>query len=276
MPLLTNTLPREDEIEGLDPDNPVDDQSFVGRFTVTARVDVGSKSVVPSYGPEDDARILTTCEKFFEKYGYAYAAWYLEAEGISVVRIDGTPWRQHEILKLQSKDGKSLGKNQAHGELAKAFLDQGVSASYAKAGQDGSAYGRVIEFGSHTVGKKPYEKTLRLWPKQVFDEGYVYDGEVREITPKSQDEADAGVPIDGGASAAKLSEPEVVEILCSILHGVNKTDMLNVILEEPRLRGVATVFGVPIVESATDESLADVLSENKAMTVSGGGVLQRA
>ena len=152
----------------------------------------------------------------------------------------------------------------------------GVSASYAKAGGADSAYGRVFEFGSHVVGKKPYEKTLRLWPKAIFDEGYVYDGDVREITPKPQDEgADAGVPADGGTSS-KVSEEDAIAVLQEILHGTKPEDMLNVILEDSRLRGVASVFGVPLVESATDESLAQVLTENKAMSLSGGGVLQRA
>lgn len=280
MPLDTSTIPSDDELKDLgDPDNPIDDRAMVAKLTVTARVDIGTSSVVPSYGAEDNARILEICRNYAEKASnYQFAVWFLEAEGISVVRTDGQPFRQHEVIKIQSSEGKNLGKNMTHGKLAEAFNALGVSASYAKAGQEDSAYGRVFHFKSNEVKLgKSFTKSVNLWPVELFDPDWTYDGENplprREVTPKTQD--DEGVPTDGGASAnGHISEPEAVDILKQILHGKAQTEMLDLILAEPRLRGIPSVFGVPLIEAATDESLAAVLSENKAMTISGGGVLQ--
>jgi hypothetical protein len=274
LPLDPTTLPSEEDVIGLDPDNPVDDRTFVGKLTITARVDVGAGTVVPSYGAEDNERILTTCRNFFAKFGYQHAAWYLEAEGISVVRTDGLPFRQHEILKLQTNEGRNLGKNMAHARLSAAFLELGVSASYAKAGQPDSAYGRIIEFGTEEIKLgKSFTKGLRLFPRQLFPEGYVYDGEVREVTPRSQDDVDEGVPADGGAQNGHISEEEATSILREVLTGRTPAQMLDAVLSDPRLKTVPSVFGVPLVESATDESLATVLQENKVMAINGSGVL---
>jgi hypothetical protein len=273
LPLDTSTLPTEEEIAGQDPDNPIDDTSFVGRLTITARIDQQAGTVVPSYGAEDNARILENCRKFFggSKYDkYEGPVWYLEAEGISVVRTDGQPFRQSEMLKLQSKAGRNLGKSQAHAAVGQQFLDHGVSGSYAKAGQDGSAYGRIFEFVSHKIGKGDYAKGVRMWPAQLFPVDYVYDGEVREVTPKTQD--DEGAPQDGGSSVS-LSEPEAIEVLKEILNGKTPSQMMDIILGDARLKNVPTVFGVPLVESATDESLATVLQENKVMAINGSGAL---
>lgn len=280
MPLDKSTVPSEEELETLgggDPDNPVDDREFVGTHTITALVNIGTGSVIPSYGVEDNERIIAMCRKYAEKAGnYQYSVWFLEAEGISVVRTDGVPWRQHEIIKVQSKDGKNLGKNMTHGLLAAAFNEHGLSASYTKAGADDSTLGRTFKFVSHTFKLgKTYTKDVNLFPAELFPEGYAYDGEVREVTPKTQE--DDSVPADGGASSVEhINELEAIGILMEILNGKRPEDMLDIIIGDARLRRTPSVFGVPLIESATDESLAQVLIENKAMILTGGGVLQMA
>ena len=275
MTTVTPSEVAEDWDDLPDPDAPVDDRGFIGPLTISAHVDVEAGRVRPSYGADNDTRIVETCRKFFEKFGYAFGAWYLEAEAASVQRSDGLPFRFHEILKLQNKDGRNLGKNMTHAELAAVYLELGVSASYINAGsgsrttdQPESAIGRMFRFASKTFGKKPYEKTVQLCPAEIFPEGYVYDGEVRIITPKNADE---GAPANGNAST--LSEDEVIEVVREILAGKMPTEMLDAILDEDRLNGVTTIFGVPIIEAATDESLATVLQENRCMAINGNGAL---
>ena len=164
----------------------------------------------------------------------------------------------------------------AHGKLAEAFNEFGVSASYAKAGQEDSAYGRVFHFKSNVVKLgASYTKSVQLWPAELFAEDWVYDGEnplpLREVTPKAQDDDSAETP---ASPVANVSQDEAVAILVQALNGKPAADMLDIVLATPELKGVPSVFGVPLVESATDESLAQVLVENKVMALSGGGVLQ--
>lgn len=267
----------DDMFEGIgDPDAPVDDRGFVGDLTVTAYVDMSRGAIIPSYGSETDTRILATCTKYFEKFGYAYGAWYIEAEAKSIVRDDGLPFRAHEILKMQSKEGKALGSNQAHAVVAKGYVDLGLSGSFRQIGQPNSALGKTFEFGSHVIGKGTYAKTVSLFPKQLVDEfnpadwpDYCPNGEPRVIKPKAGSD---GAPVDGGTSNA-ISEAEAIVILKETLTGVTPANMLDAILGEPRLQSVASVFGTPLIDGATDESLVSVLQENRAMALSGTGVL---
>lgn len=276
MPLDKSTVPNEEELASLggDPDNPVDDQAFIGQLTVTARVHIGEGTVVPSYGAEDDARILDTCRKYAEKAGnYEHALWFLEAEGISVVRTDGEPWRSHETIKIQSADGRNLGKNMAHAKLAEAFTAHGVSASYAKAGGSDSALGHVFLFGSENIKLgKSYEKAVRMFPREHFGPvaDFTYDvekfGEIREVTPRSTEEsATEANPV------SQISDEEAISRVVKALEGKAPSEMMDAVLDPANnLEGVTTVFGVPLVEAATDESLAAVLEENKVMHVVAG------
>lgn len=261
-----NTTPEELE----DPDNPVEDRGFVGRFTITAHVDMSSGTVTPSYG-EDDQRIIDQCRKYADKAGgYRHSLWFLESEGISVVREDGAPFRQSDIIKLRSADGDKLGSNQTHAKLAEAFRATGTSASYAKVGEPDSAVGRTFQFAQREIKLgKSFGKQVKLFPVAIFDTDYVYDGEVRRVKAKAED----GAPTDGGASTAP-AESEVIAMLQETLTGKTPGQMMQAVIDDTRLQSVPSVFGVPLLESATDETLVKVLQENRCMALAADGTLQ--
>jgi hypothetical protein len=275
--LITPTYTTEDEellsAQG-DPDNPVDDRGFIGQLTISANINIESGKVIPSYGAETDARILAQVRKYAEKAGdYKYEVWFLEAEGISLVREDGTPFRQSVVHKLKSKEGSTLGSNQAHAKHAAAFTALGVTASYAKIGTPDSAFGRTFEFGVHATDPgKQFNKNVNLWPKALMDADYVFDGEPRVIKTKASSGEGEGAPVDGGASN-QPAESEVIAMLVEALEGKTPGEMMQAIIDDVRLSTVPTVFGVELLQAATDESLVGVLEENGAMKVNSKGKL---
>lgn len=197
--------------------------------------------------------------------------WMLRAEGISVVRSDGQPFIQSEILPLTGKDGRWLGKGQAPSVLGGAYTTLGVSASYVKVGQPDSALGRTFFFEEHEVKFGPYSKTFRLWPAELYPDGYVYAGEVRVVTPRSE-----GATGDAPAEpiAAGLSEQEAVLTLLRILVDQPVESAFDLIMAEPSLKATGKVLGVALLEAATDGSLAAVLQENGVLVVDGDNIFR--
>lgn len=267
----TDTLEREEEDLTFefddDPDNPVEDRGFTGTLTISAIVDIANGKISPSYGAEQNRRIIDLVTKYHEKYGYTNLVWYLEAEAANVKWSDGNPVRSHEMLKLRSKDGRKLGSNQAHAKLAALFTDGfGVTASYAHVNEPNSAIGRMFDFGERELDLgRGYKKNIRLTPLAIYPEGYVFDGDVRVITPKAKD-GEEGAP-EGGPIG--LPTEEAVALLVATLDGKTPAEMTDAIMDEPRLAGTTTLFGVPVLESSADESLKDVLVENHVMTFDG-------
>lgn len=270
---MTTATAIEEEIEQYDPDNPPEDRGFLGRLTMSVNVSAAGQ-VTPSQGEDMDARIAEQCRTYAEKAGnYAYDLWYLEAEALDVIRDDGTPFRQRDIIKTSSAKGARLGANMAPAALATGFRDHGVSASPLKVGAEDSAVGRVFQFGTRDIKLgADFKKPVRLWPKELMDPDFVYEGEPRVIATRKEVSEEEGAPTDGGV-ASSLNQDEAVAILKEILHGKRPSEMVDVILADGRLSSVASVFGVALLESATDESLVGVLQENRVLAVGGDGTL---
>jgi len=266
VPLTTDTqVP-----EGIyDPDN-APERPFLGKFTKTAYVD--GQKVTPSYGTDEDTRIINQCTKYAGKSSdYQYEMWFLEAEGVDVVRDDGQPFRKHDIIKLRSKNGVNLSKKQAPDQIAQLFKNLGVTASYAHAGDDNSALGRTFEFVSRDLALGGgMKKGINLFPLSIMDADWVYSGEPRVVHAKVAE--DDGAPIDGGAST--LTEEEVLTILKEVLDGKRPEDMMQAIMDTKELRGIPSVLGVPLIDSAIDESLATTLSQHRVMGLAPDGTLQ--
>lgn len=265
-----------------DPSNPAPAREFSseleeGELTISAYIDLQTNSVRPSYGPENDARILKQCQNYADKSGgYSYTLWFLEAEGISVVRSDGEPFRISDILKLRSKKGDRLGANQAHALLAKKFEEMGVNASFTATKSPDTALGRRFHFKSQKLAsgtdKKALEfaKPVSLVPQKLYGDNEHFEGEVRVVTPKTAE--GEGAPADGGVSVT-IPEEQVIARLREILTGKTPGQMMQTIMDATDLNGVATVYGVPLLESAVDESLVTVLQENRCMAVGSDGRL---
>lgn len=249
-----------------DPDAPVASSKFTGTLTASVHIDIASGKIAPSFGAETDARILASATKYAEKAGnYTHSLWYLEATGNSVVLSDGQPFRRSVMLKLKSKDGDKLGANQAHAKLAALYRELGVSASYARTTEPDTGIGRMFDFETREIDLgRNFKKSVDLYPVQVYDEGHVYDGEVRTITvrDKEGDGAPANVPT--------MAPEDVISTLVEILDGGTPEQMMDRIIDDGRLKTVASVFGVPLLDSATDESLTAVLVENGVMQVVDG------
>lgn len=256
-----------------DPDNPPDDRGMLGRLTVSAYV--GGGQVTPSYGAEEDVRIIETVAKYTgnAKVNYEGPVWFLEAEGIDVVRSDGAPFRAHDTIKLKSSDGRNLGKKQTPGQIAQLFNDLGVSASYVKVGEAGSAVGRIFQFKSDDLKLGGgFTKGISLYPVSLMDEDFEFTGEPRVVTPRADRDSDNGAATDGGVSTAPSAD-ESIAILVEILTGKRPEQMMDAIINDGRLNAVDTVFGVPLLDAATDESLVAVLAENHVMTLAASGRL---
>lgn len=265
-----------------DPSNPAPAMEFSSELeeatlTISAYVDLSQGSVRPSFGAENDARILEQCQKYADKAGnYSYTLWFLEAEGISVVRSDGKPFRQSDILKLRSAKGDRLGANQAHALLAQRYADLGVNASFVNVGKEDSAVGRRFHFKGEKLssgGKnaEKFAKPVTLVPLKIYGADEHFVGEVRVVTPRSAEGEDEGAPEGGGPV---MPEAEAIAIVKEIFTGKTPGQLMNALLDEPRLQGVPTIFGVPLMEATVDESIVSVLQENRCMVIGPDGTLQ--
>ena len=150
--------------------------------------------------------------------------------------------------------------------FAAAFRGFKVTASYLQAGQANSAVGRIFQFKQTDIKLgKTFKKTFSLYPVMMFPVDYTYTGEVTTVEPST---SDAGAT----TSAPKTSEEDAVRILRETLVGKTPAQMFDVILENPELKAVGQLFGVGLMEAATDESLAKVLVENKVLSLNAEGV----
>jgi len=282
--VIENTV-ADEEVWDDDPSNPAPTMEFSseleeGTLTISAYIDLQTNSVRPSYGAENDDRILKQCQNYADKSGgYSYTLWFLEAEGISVIRSDGAPFRISDIIKLRSKKGDRLGANQAHALLAKRFEELGSNASFTATKSPDTAVGKRFHFKSQKLAsgtdKKALEfaKPVSLVPMKMYaDDEHFVPAEGKEyprvVTPKNSE----GAEVDGGAANA-LPEIEVIATLRRILQGKTPGEMMQAILDETSLASVASVFGVPLLQSATDESLVTVLQENRCMAIASDGTL---
>lgn len=263
---MTSTTSNQAEEFDYDPDSP--DRGFIGKLVISALV-IGDK-VSPSYG-DADARIVQNCATYAAKAAnYDGPLWFLEAEGVDVARSDG-PFLQRDILKLKSAKGSNLGVNMAPDIYATQYRTLDVTASYIKVGQADSAIGRVFDFGTHDIkmGKHgEFKKPVRLWPRAIMPEGYTYEGDVRVIPARTDDST--GTPANG---PAQIDEAEVIELIKTAFVGRTPADLLQAVLDDVVLRTVPTVFGVPLLDAATDESIVSVLSEHRVMALAANGTL---
>lgn len=251
-----------------DPDNPVSSQSMRGKLTVSALVDVATDRLAPSYGAENDKRIIETIHKYTDKIKYNHPVWYLEAEGVDVKREDGAPFRQHEILKLRSNEGNKLGNNQAHAKLAVLFSDLGVTAGYTHVGEPDSAVGREFQFADGDIDLgRGYKKHVNLFPRELYTEPYT--GEVRIVKAKASEGA-----ATGPQGPASMPEGDAISILTELLDGKRPSQMFDIVTDDGRLKSVATIFGVPLLDGLSDESIVSVLRENHVMELADDGTLR--
>ncbi len=213
-------------------------------------------------------RVATRVRNYWAKSRGAHSIWVLEAEALTMRRSDGLPYVRSDILSLQGKDGRWLSRGQSPDQMAEAFRNQGVTVSYTKVGEPGSAVGRVFEFEDHEFKLgKTFKKSVQLFPKTIMPVGYVYEGEVQIINV-----SDAGAAAEGYAPpAGGVSEAEAIAILQQDLIGRTPDEAFDIIAGDSRLKTVATVCGQPLLESATDDSLVGLLQENHILFLDESG-----
>lgn len=244
-----------------DPDAPPESSfitEMVGKLVTSVMVDPNNLAAVAPH-------IADAAGKYWEK-GRPAPVWFLEAHGISVVRSDAQPFRQSDIISLTDKNGKWLSKGMTPDLVATAYRNHSVTASWLQVGQANSAVDRIFHFKTTKVGKNKdpkYDKNVTLFPLEIFPVGYVYAGEVVTVEPKQDD---AGAP----TTAPKTSEADAVKLLQEALLGKKPAEMFDAILGSSALKSVGTLYGVSLMEAATDESLAKVLVENNVLTLVDG------
>jgi hypothetical protein len=229
---------------------------------------------VESYEEAEELGILDNYKKFLEK-GNATGpirCWYLRASGLDVKRDDDKPFYQTDLLRLVDKRGRPLTQGMPPADLSAQFRSLGLSASPAKVGADDSAVGRVFQFEetSRPYGKT-FSKSFSLWPTELKPVGFEYDGEVTIVAVSTNDAGDE-TPTD----APKLSEDVASKVLVKALADKTPAQMLDAVLATESLKGVSNIFGVDLLEAATDETLADVLIAKGLMTKNGSGTLTPA
>lgn len=252
----------EAQTDQYDPDSPPE-SSFISEFTGTL---VTSVMVTPDTLSQLTPKQADSIAKYWGDRTRG-PLWFLEAHGISVIRSDGEPFRGSDIVGLTSKDGKWIGKGGAPDLLAAAFRGVGASASYLRVGQSDSAVNRIFRFKESEVKMgKTYKKKFSLYPMQMFPADYAYDGEVTIIDMSKSDSGSSGTN-----PAPQVSSDEATSILRSTLAGKTPAQMFEAILENSALKSVGTLFGVNLMEAATDDSLTKILIENNVLVVNADG-----
>lgn len=228
---------------------------------------------VETFEEAEELGILDNYKKFLEKAGSSVAirCWFLRASGLDVRRDDGQPFYQSDLLKLVDRRGRPLTQGMPPADLSAQFRTHQVSASPSKIGSDDSAVGRVFQFEEQTVSYGSTKKRFSLWPTELKPVGFEYDGEVTIVAVSSNDSGS-----EAPAEAPKLSEDVASKVLIKALTGKTPAQMLDAVLATESLKGVNTVFGVDLLEAATDESLATVLTTKGYMSLNGGGTLEPA
>jgi hypothetical protein len=221
--------------------------------------------VTPDTLSTQEQHVQESITRFWEK-GRKCPVWYLEAHGISHIRTDGQPYRQTDIISLQDKNGKWLGKKQTPDMLATQFRGLGVTASWLHHEAPNFAVGRIFHFVEYTKDEgKRWAKTITLFPREIMPADYKFEGEVITVTPSSND--NGAVP----SAVTQVPHAQVVTYLQNALAGKTPTEMFDAIMASPELKSVGKVFGVDLLTSATDDSLANVLAENKVLELDAEG-----
>lgn len=227
---------------------------------------------------EDDAEKLGVRQNYLDYFGSntPVRVWYLKGEGISIVRSDGQPFFISDMIKCEvvTKTGiRPARKTAPAGQTAKAFLEvdeaNPVSASPNKVGQDSSAVGRIFRIKERRLDAGGgFEKSISLFPEELFASDYVYDGDVITI-----DVSDNAGEAETAATPAALGDEKVEALLVKAFDGKNKGEMYDAILAVKPLSGTASALGVNLQDAALDETLADVLVERGSISLDGDGVL---
>ncbi len=230
------------------------------------------------FDSEEDAEKLGVRQNYLDYFGTntPVRVWYLKAKGISIVRSDGQPFFISDMIKTEvvTKTGiRPARKTAPAGQVALAFLEldeaNPVSASPNKVGQDSSAVGRTIRIKERVLDAGGgYEKSISLFPEELFATDYVYDGDVITI-----DVSDSGGEAETAATPAALGDDKVEALLVKAFDGKKAGEMYDAILSIQSLSGTATALGVNLQDAALDESLVDVLTERGSMSQDDDGVL---
>lgn len=237
------------------------------------------KLVVSAYlDNEEEAEKLGVRQNYLDYFGSntPVRVWYLKGQGISIVRSDGQPFFVSDMIKTEvvTKTGVRPARRTAPaGQVAKAFLEldeaNPVSASPNKVGQDGSAVGRTIRIKERTLDAGGgYEKTVSLFPEELFPTEFVYDGDVTTI-----DVSDSSGAEETATTPAALDDVKVEALLVKAFDGKKAGEMYGVIVGIQSLSGTATAFGVNLQDAALDETLVAVLVERGSMSQDDDGVL---
>lgn len=264
--MTTDNATVNDEV--YDPDAPPEGGGFITDFY--GRL-VTSVMVADNNINDVEPHIRKSVEDYWETAKRHMPVWFLEAHGVSVIRTDGQPFRQSDIIALTDKNGKWLGKKMTPDNVATQYRGLGVSSSYTRVGQADSAVGRIFHFQAKEFafgkGKRAGSKTISLWPTEVFPADYQYTGEITEVEPRSNDDDSNGA----SPAAPQVSQADATNILREVLVGKAPTEMFDAVMSDARLRAVGKVFGVGLIEAATDETLTSVLVENNVLVVGEDG-----
>lgn len=177
-----------------------------------------------------------------------------------------------QLVRTVNKKGKPLAAGQAPSILATQYrqVSGGLRASPNAVGQDDSLVGKDIwfEFEETEVALgRGYSKSFRLWPTRVVPAEEVTQ---QDWTPDNS-AADSEVVSSYSNGVAPNLAPEVAEAaIVAALTGKTPGDMLGVVLGNESLKGISSVFGVDLMEAATDESLATILVSKGKMKLSDG------
>lgn len=257
----------------------------------SALIDLEESAYIENQADADALGVGENYAKFLKDAtgGREIRVLYLRGRGIDVTRSDGQPFYMSDIVKLviitKSGEVRPATKNQQGGILSarfREFLVEGgeaqgdlpedgdattrISVSPNRKGQPNSAVGRIFqtEETEVTLGGG-FKKRFSLWPVEMKPAGYVYDGEVREI--------DVSASPAGTAEAAETPSIPTIRaetLVVEALTGRTPAEMLDGLLGSQALKGVSTLFGVDLLEAATDESLAAILEEAGRMALVDG------
>lgn len=258
-------MPEDVNTQPYDPDEPPESSfvtDFIGVLVTSAIVQPDNLTTLPPH-------VVESATKYWEKSsGRTPPLWYLEAHALNFARSDGQPFRQTDIIALTDKNGRWLGKKMTPDTYASVYRGLGVSASYNKVGQADSAVGRAFHFKETELKLgKSFKKSFSLYPLELMPVGYKYEGEVETIDVSKADNSNGASP----AAPAAVPQEQAISLLRESLAGKTPGEMFEAIMESPQLKGVGQLFGVGLIEAATDESLAKVLTENNVLVLNSEG-----
>lgn len=197
----------------------------------------------------------------------------IQVQAMDAVWVDTRePLIFSEFVRCIDKKGNPLRTKQAPDKLATQYREIiGSSVNPLAVGSPSSVVdsGKVIYFKETEIPLgRGWSKRFNLWPERVLTAEEVAAIEVREVERRTDSD---DVATDTAAAAGPaLSDEAVGEILKEALAGKPPSQMLQVILDTPHLKATSKAFGVDLVESATDESLASLLVQKGLMKLDDG------